>query len=185
VSGAAAPVGAPYAVRHASAEHDAAACAAVYAPYVTDSAASFEEVPPDTRAMAARIEGAHAWLVAEHERDGIVGFAYGVRHQERAAYRWAADVSVYLAAAHYRRGVGRRLYGELFEILRGQGMCVLCAGITQPNAASNAIHAVLGFEPVGTYRRIGWKHGAWHDVMWLELQLRDDSPPPRLSGPPG
>jgi len=177
-------VNAAYAVRRASAERDAAACAGVYAPYVTDSAASFEEVPPDARAMAARIDAAHAWLVVEHERDGVVGFAYGARHQERAAYRWAADVSVYLAVAHHGHGLSRRLYSELFEILRGQGMCVLCAGITQPNEASNAIHAALGFEPVGTYRRIGWKHGAWHDVTWLQLQLREDSPPPPLRGAP-
>jgi phosphinothricin acetyltransferase len=178
-------VSTPYAVRTASAEHDGAACAAVYAPYVTDSPASFEELPPDAPAMAARIAAAHAWLVAEHERDGVVGFAYGVRHQERAAYRWAADVSVYIASGHHRRGLGRLLYTELFEILRVQGMCVLCAGITQPNEASNALHDGLGFEPVGTYRRIGWKHGAWHDVMWLQRELRDTSPPPPLAGAAG
>lgn len=154
----------------------------MYAPYVEHGAVSFEEVPPGAQEMAVRIDAAHAWLVAEHERDGVVGFAYGVAHHERAAYRWAADVSVYICAGHRRRGLGRTLYERLFEILAAQGLCVLCAGITQPNQASNAIHAALGFEPVGTYRRIGWKQGAWHDVTWLQLELRDLSPPPPLTG---
>lgn len=171
-----------YTVRQASPERDAAACAAVYAPFVEQGAVSFEEIPPDAAEMAARIDAAHVWLVAEHERDGVVGFAYGAGHRERAAYRWAADVSVYIGAAHHRRGLGRVLYADLFEMLRSQGLCVLCAGITAPNEASNAIHAALGFELVGTYRRIGWKHGAWHDVSWLQLDLRDGAPPPPLAG---
>ena len=173
---------AAYTVRQASPERDAEACAAVYAPYVEHGAASFEEVPPDASEMAARIDAAHVWLVAEHERDGVVGFAYGAAHHERAAYRWTADVSVYIGASHHRQGLGRMLYTSLFELLRSRGICVLCAGITQPNEASNTIHAALGFELVGTYRRIGWKHGAWHDVSWLQLDLRDRAPPPPLAG---
>lgn len=164
-------------IRDADPGPDAAACAAIYAPYVSDSVASFEAQPPSEEEMAARIRRARAWLVGE--RDGVVlGYAYASPHHERAAYRWAADVAVYIAAEHHRSGVGRALYTQLFEQLRAIGLWTLCAGITQPNEASNGLHHATGFLPVGTYRRIGWKAGAWHDVQWWQLDLRAGEPGP-------
>ncbi len=127
--------------------------------------------------------GIRAWIVAEHE--GVtLGYAYGSRHRERAAYRWAADVAVYINSDHHRSGIGRALYTRLFEQLRAIGLWTLCAGITQPNEASNGLHRALGFVPVGTYRRIGWKAGAWHDVRWWHLDLHpgEPGPPEELSG---
>jgi L-amino acid N-acyltransferase YncA len=164
-------------IRDADAAHDAAACAAVYAPYVSDSVASFEAQPPDAREIARRMRGAHAWLVAEHDGE-VCGYAYASPHGQRAAYRWAADVAVYIAAQHHRGGVGRSLYKQLISRLRDNGLWTLCAGITQPNDASNGLHLAMGFQPVGTYRRIGWKHGSWHDVLWLQLDLHPDEPGP-------
>ena len=164
-------------IRDADPQRDAAGCAAIYAPYVSDSAASFEARPPTAEEMSARINAAHAWVVAE--QDGLtVGYAYASRHQERAAYRWAADVAVYIEAGHHRSGVGRALYAQLFEQLRAIGLWTVCAGVTQPNDASNGLHRAIGFVPVGTYRRIGWKAGAWHDVLWLQLDLRPGEPGP-------
>jgi len=165
-------------VRDADPERDAAACAAIYAPYVSDSAISFEEAPPEAAEIARRMRAAHAWLVAE-QGDATVGYAYATAHAERSAYRWAADVAVYIDAEHHRGGVGRALYTQLFASLRELGLWTLCAGITLPNEASGALHRSLGFTPVGTYRRIGWKHGAWRDVEWLQLDLRagEDGPP--------
>ncbi len=156
---------------------DAGACAAIYAPYVLDSVASFEESAPDAADVAARMAAAWCWLVAEGS-EGVVGYAYGSPHRERSAYRWAADVAVYLDASVHRRGIGRVLYTELFARLRDCGLWTLCAGIAEPNPASTALHLAVGFEPVGTYRRIGWKAGAWHDVTWYELRLRDGAGPP-------
>jgi phosphinothricin acetyltransferase len=162
-------------IRDAEPERDAAACAAIYAPYVTGSVASFEDYAPSSAEIAARMHAAHAWLVAE--RDGVViGYAYGSPHRERAAYRWAADVAVYIDACSHRAGVGRALYTQLFEQLRAIGLWTLCAGIAQPNDASSGLHRAMGFVPVGTYRRIGWKAGAWHDVEWLQLDLRPGDP---------
>jgi L-amino acid N-acyltransferase YncA len=166
-------------IRDADPQQDASACAAIYGPYVSDSIVSFEERPPTAEETADRIGAAYAWVVAEHE--GVtLGYAYGSRHRDRAAYRWAADVAVYIAADHHRAGVGRALYTRLFEQLRAIGLWTLCAGITQPNDASNGLHHALGFAPVGTYRRIGWKAGAWHDVQWWQLDLHPSEP-----GPPG
>jgi phosphinothricin acetyltransferase len=138
--------------------------------------------------MTARIERVsvtHPWLVAEDE-SGVVGFAYGAPHHVRAAYRWATDVSVYIASGHHRRGIGTALYSALFDGLRAQGLLVACAGITLPNPASVAIHESFGFVPVGVYRRIGFKHGAWHDVGWWQLELaprRDGDAPPEPCAP--
>lgn len=164
-------------VRNADPQTDAAACAAIYRPYVSDSAASFETTPPTAEEMASRIVAAYAWVLAEHE--GVtLGYAYSSPHRERAAYHWAADVTVYVHANHQQQGIGRALYTQLFEQLRAIGLWTLCAGVTQPNDASNALHRRMGFTPVGTYRRIGWKAGAWHDVQWLQLDLRPDEPGP-------
>ncbi|HET8815724.1 MAG TPA: GNAT family N-acetyltransferase [Solirubrobacterales bacterium] len=161
---------------------DAAACAAIYAPYVEGSAVSFEEQPPDAAELARRIErysASHAWLVAERD-GGIAGYAYAFPFQERPAYRWSAGVSVYVAEAERGRGVGRALYEALFDRLRERGFRMACAGITLPNEASVALHERLGFEPVGVNRGIGWKNGAWRDVGWWQLELSpaDGGPPP-------
>jgi phosphinothricin acetyltransferase len=96
----------------------------------------------------------------------------------RAAYRWSAAVSVYLAPGRRRTGGGRALYEALFERLAERGHRVLLAGIALPNEASTGLHRALGFEPAGTYRRVGWKHGRWHDVAWYQLSLVDDDSAP-------
>jgi phosphinothricin acetyltransferase len=162
-------------VRRADPTRDAAACAAIYAPYVRETAVSFETDPPDARQLAERIErfqATHQWLVAEDDAR-LAGFAYGCPHRERSAYRLAADVSVYVDPQSQRRGFGRALYGELLALLGRQGFYVACAGITLPNEASVALHEALGFTPVGVYRRIGFKLGSWWDVGWWQLALRD------------
>jgi L-amino acid N-acyltransferase YncA len=178
----------PTAIRDADSGGDAAACAAIYAPHVEASPTSFEERAPSAEEMAARIErtaASHPWLVAEGGGE-VLGFAYAFRHRERAAYRWAADVSVYVATEQRGRGLGRSLYEALFERLRHQRFQVACAGITLPNEASVALHERLGFAPVGAYRRIGWKQGAWRDVGWWQLDLLPPSPePPPEPLPPG
>jgi L-amino acid N-acyltransferase YncA len=164
-------------IRDADPTRDAAACAAIYAPHVEESPISFEERAPSAEEMAARIErylASHAWLVAE--RDGrLVGYAYACAHRERPAYRWAVDVSVYVADGQQGRGVGRALYEALFACLREHGFRVAFAGVTLPNPASVALHESLGFEPIGVARGIGWKHGAWRDVGWWQLHLAPEA----------
>jgi L-amino acid N-acyltransferase YncA len=174
-------------IRHADPARDAAACADVYEPYVTESIISFELTPPDEAEMRARIERistTHPWLVAELDGE-VVGFAYGSPHHVRLAYRWAADVSVYLAERAHRRGIGRALYEKLFGLLEQQGFRTLCAGISLPNDASVGLHEALGFVPVGIYHNVGFKHGAWHDVGWWQRQLLPPAvPPPEPLAPP-
>lgn len=159
-------------VRDATAA-DAPAVAAIYAPYVTGTSITFETEPPDAVEMGRRIAEAqrtHAFLVLEDDGE-VVGYAYAGPFKARAAYRWSCEVSVYLEHGRRGRGGGRRLYEELLERLAARGYRMAAAGMTQPNEASGRLHAALGFEQVGTYRDIGWKHGAWHDVTWVQRRL--------------
>ena len=165
---------------------DGAALAAIYAPAVSVYATSFELEPPDAAEMARRVEKLTArspWLVCE--RNGaVVGYAYAGQHRDRWAYQWSAEVSAYVSEDARRCGVARALYASLFAALVVQGYRNAYAGITLPNPASVGIHEAVGFTRVGIYRGIGYKFGAWHDVMWLERQLAprvaDPAPPTPL-----
>jgi L-amino acid N-acyltransferase YncA len=152
---------------------DAAACAAIYRPYVERTAISFELEPPSAAEMRSRIERTIArtpWLVAEV--GGVVrGYAYGSRHRERPAYDWTVETTVYVDESFTGRGVGRALMTALLDILRLQGFHLAVAGITTPNPASVALHRALGYARVGEFRAMGWKSGAWHGVAWLALEL--------------
>ncbi len=133
-------------IRDADPQRDAAACAAIYAPSVTDGVASLEERLPEPHQFADRIRAIqriHPWLVAEID-GAVAGYAYASRHRERASYRWSADVTVYVSDAHHRRGVGRALYETLFGLLVGEGIHQVCAGITLPNDAVGGPAPVAG-----------------------------------------
>jgi len=161
---------------------DAAAIAAIYEPYVLSSPATFETVPPTSHEMRERIKQVtkmYPWLVAEGP-SGIEGYAYASRHRDRAAYQWAVDVSAYVVPGNHRRGIGRRLYTDLLEVVRRQGFTNAFAGITLPNEASVGLHRAMGFELVGVYRRVGYKLGAWHDTSWWQLKLSETDGEPRV-----
>lgn len=159
---------------------DAPACVAIYAPYVRDTAITFELAPPTVEEMAGRIAAAqrrYAWLVLE--TDGrVAGYAYGTEFKSRPAYRWSCEVSVYLEPGMRRTGGGRSLYEALFARLAARGYRTAVAGMTLPNAASVGLHRALGFEPVGTFRQVGWKHGRWHDVAFVQRPLLVAADPP-------
>lgn len=166
-------------IRLATAD-DAAAVAAIYRPSVENSIISFEAVAPDAQEMTRRIEGtlrAFPWLVCAVDNH-VAGYAYAGRHRERAAYRWSVEVSVYIDAAFRRRGVGRALYESLFAVLAAQGYVNAFAGVTLPNVASVGLHEAMGFEPIGAFRRIGYKYGGWHDVGWWQRPLGAPAGPP-------
>lgn len=162
----------PLSIRFATAA-DARTIASIYAPHVEDSATSFELVAPDADEMARRLVGlqsTHPWLVAESEGT-VIGYCYASPHRPRPGYRWCAEVSVYVSLDRHRGRVGRALYAALFEILELQGYLTVYAGITLPNPVSVAFHEAMGFVTIGTYRKIGFKLGAWHDVVWYTRRL--------------
>ncbi len=153
----------------------------VYAPYC-HTPISFETEPPgaeEMRGRLAKVLDHYPWLVCEGDGE-LLGYAYATRHRERAAYRWSVDTSVYVRQGLHRRGVGRALYASLLAMLPLQGFVNAYAGVTLPNPASVGLHTAMGFEPVGVYRQVGFKCGAWYDVAWYQrlLQPRPAEPPP-------
>ena len=163
-----------FAIRAAS-EGDVAALLAIYAPYVENTAVSFETAVPGSDEFAARIRKANsqwAWLVAEREHE-LLGYAYGSTHRERAAYRWSVETSAYLSPHAQRQGIGTALYQALLPLLSARGFCNAFAGATLPNDASIALHRRVGFEPIGVFKSVGRKFGRWHDVAWMQRRLRD------------
>jgi L-amino acid N-acyltransferase YncA len=166
---------------------DAEQIQAIYAPYVRDTAISFEVEPPSVDEMRQRVSDVlprMPWLVCERA-GAVLGYAYAGKYRVRAAYQWSVDVSVYIDAHVHRSGIGRGLYTALLALLELQGFYNAYAGITLPNPASVGLHESLGFTPVGVYRHVGYKLGAWHDVGWWQRALRthaaDPKPPAELN----
>lgn len=166
-------------VIRAAAPEDAGAISAIYAPLVGTTAISFEESPPDPAEISRRMLGRPRlpWLVAE-DSGRVAGYAYASAHRQRPAYRWSADSSIYLDPEFHSRGLGRLLYERLIGEVRELGYMSLFAGIALPNAASVGLHEALGFQPVGVFRNVGFKHGSWRDVGWWQRPLRDVPPAP-------
>lgn len=160
-------------LRDADPATDAAACAKIYSPYVTDTTITFEETPPTAADFALRIEAAqvkHLWLVGEVE-GVVVGYAYAGTYRPRSAYRWSCETSVYLDLDQRGAGRGREIYQGLLDRLSDMGFRMAVAGATLPNDASERLHAALGFEPVGVFRRVGYKFNTWCDVVWVQREL--------------
>jgi phosphinothricin acetyltransferase len=174
------------AIRSARAE-DAAAIAAIYAPYVLTGVVSFETDAPDARAMRRRIEGAdgfYPWLVATNgDDDGVLGYAYAGKFREREAYRWVVETSIYVAGAVQGQGVGRLLYEALIDTLRAQRFTQAIGAIALPNDHSIALHEAVGFRRAGFFREVGYKHGRWIDVGYWQCELNDAVTPPEEPKP--
>lgn len=149
---------------------DAAAIAAIYAPYVTGSVVSFETEAPAADEIARRMAGdagKYPWLAACNDDDALLGYAYATAFRTRPAYRFSVETTVYVAADAHGRGIGGALYGALLPMLEAQGFAQAIAAITLPNLASVALHERFGFRRIGAYEEVGFKQGGWHSVgLW-------------------
>lgn len=168
---------------------DAAALLAIYAPYVEETAITFEYRTPSAEEFRGRIrevQKKYPYLTAE--RDGRpVGYAYVSPFKERAAYNWAVETSVYVDRAEKRGGVGRRLYAALEACLRAQGILNVNACIAYPAAEdpyltrdSVAFHEACGYRMAGRFHECASKFGRWYDMVWMEKSLgaHPSDPPP-------
>ncbi len=151
---------------------DAGELLAIYGQYL-ETPITFECVLPTEEEFAERIRSFSAcypYLVCR-ENGRIVGYAYAHRQAERSAYQWNAELSIYLDRETRGRGVGRRMYGALIELLRLQGIRTAYALVTVPNPASEGLHRAMGFHLMGLQKSAGYKDGAWRDVAWFEKAI--------------
>jgi phosphinothricin acetyltransferase len=164
-----------------AAPDDAAALAAIYAPYVEHTPITFETEAPSPEEFAGRIARTlkkYPYLAAEE--DGVIsGYAYASAFKGRAAYDWSVETSIYVREGLGRKGIGSALYRRLEELLRRQNICNMCACITYPNPASISFHEAFGYHTVAHFTASGYKLGAWHDMVWMEKTLCEHEIPPR------
>lgn len=147
---------------------DLPALAAIYNDAVLHSVATFDVEPQPPELFAERVAstrpGDHVMVAQEGGR--VLGMAYAATYRPRPAYDGTRETSVYLAHEARGRGLGRALYDELLRRVDADGIHVCLAVIAQPNAASEALHAAVGFERVGTLPEVGRKFGRWVDIAW-------------------
>lgn len=166
-------------------EADVEAMREIYRPFVEETAVSFEYEVPTAAAFLARFRDITArgpWLACE-DGGAVTGYAYLDRAFVRAAYAWAADLSIYLAPAAQGRGVGRMLYGLLERMAAAQGYRVLYGLVTSGNVASRRFHEALGYAPTAILPDCGYKLGRWHGVYWYEKRVGPPEDPARFPTP--
>ncbi len=169
---------------------DAAEIAAIYRPYVENTAITFEYEAPDAREIGRRIANTvpkYPYIVAE--KDGkILGYAYAHGFRERAAYMYSVETSIYVAADSHGCGIGALLYDDLEKLLRGQGFLNMNACITvaakgsecDPHITDGSVrfHEKLGFALVGRFQKCGYKFGRWYDMIWMEKLIGEHTADP-------
>lgn len=166
-------------IRAASPE-DAAAILEIYAPYILNTAVTFEKEVPTLEEFTWRIRDVlrvYPYLVAVRE-DRIIGYCYAHRFRERAAFDWSAEVSLYVHPDFHGQGVGGRLYRRLEAAMKAQGIrnsyaCIVSAKVGDPYVtdASPAFHEHVGYTVAGTLHRCGYKFHRWYDMLIMEKSL--------------
>jgi phosphinothricin acetyltransferase len=152
---------------------DAEAILAIYEPYILETAITFEydKIPIEQfRDRMAKVMEQFPWLVYEEEGK-ILGYAYGSKFKERAAFGWDCECSVYLDREVKHRGIGTKLYKVLIDLIQRMGYVNLYALLTYPNEASMALHEKFGFAKVGIYQKTGYKFGQWWDLLVMEKRI--------------
>ena len=161
---------------------DAAALLAIYAPYVENTAITFEYEVPTIEDFGNRIEKTlekYPYLVAE-ENGALLGYAYASTYYTRAAYDWAVELSVYVSQDARGKGVGSKLYDELEDLLDQMGYMHFLACISLPNEDSITFHTKRGYQQVAHFPKIGYKFERWHDIVWLQKSLDKQAAPIKL-----
>lgn len=164
----------------AAVPEDAGALLKIYAPYVTDTAITFEYEIPSAEEFEGRIKKTlerYPYLVAE-DGDTVVGYAYAGPFKARAAYDWSVETTVYVARDRKRQGIGRLLYRALEACLRRQGIlnANACIGFPEKEdryltADSLRFHEKEGYRMVGMFHNCGYKFSRWYHMVWMEKML--------------
>lgn len=167
---------------------DAERLVEIYAPYVTDTAITFEYEVPSVEEFRGRIEKTlekYPYIVAE-QNGRILGYTYASAFARRAAYNWSVEPSIYLDMEIRRQGIGGRLYKAMEEILKEMHILNMNACISWPKAedeylTKNSVqfHEHMGFRLVGEFHDSGYKFGRWYNVVWMEKMIGDHPENPK------
>lgn len=159
-------------IRMAS-QADAEEILAIYAPYVTQTAITFEyEIPliEEFRGRMRNTLAKYPYLVAEAEGE-ILGYAYASAFKGRPAYDWSVETSIYVKQDRHGMGIGKSLYAALEDWLKRQHIINVNACIAYPNPESEKFHEKLGYKTVAHFTKCGYKMGCWYDMIWMEKML--------------
>lgn len=151
----------------------------IYAPFIENTTVTFEYDVPTLAEFTCRFETITAdfpWYVCEADQE-IVGYAYAAPAFTRAAFRWDADLSAYVAPAHQHREIGKKFYEILENELFERGYHNIYALVTGKNETSRLFHQSLGYTLLGTLTDTGFKHGEWLDLYWYGKRIRPLDPP--------
>jgi phosphinothricin acetyltransferase len=154
---------------------DTASILEIYEPFITDTSITFEfDVPTesDFKERISNIQKKYPWIVCEIDGN-IAGYAYASSYNERAAYDWSVDLSIYINPSYQKKKIGKSLYYALLEILKLQGFCNAVSLVTVPNENSEKLHKSFGFKEIGVFENIGFKFEEWKDVRWLGLKIQE------------
>lgn len=167
-------------VRVASVQ-DAGEILKIYAPYVENTAISFEYDVPTVQEFKSRIEGTlkkYPYLVAENSDGEIVGYCYCGVFKSRAAYDWAVETTIYLREDAKNKGIGRKLYERLEDYAKMQNIinlnaCIAACDVEDEHLTngSSRFHEKLGYTLVGKFHKCGYKFDTWYDMVWMEKMI--------------
>ena len=153
----------------------------IYAPYVENTAITFEYDVPSKDEFEERIKNISAkypYIKAVHEGK-IVGYAYAASFKDRRAYDWSVETSIYVQYENSSKGVGTLLYNELERLLKMQNIINVNACITYPNEKSENFHKKFGYKTVAHFTKCGYKFGQWIDMIWMEKSIGKHDIPPK------
>lgn len=158
---------------------DAAACAAIYAPFVAHTTVSLEIDPPDAAEIARRFaalqDAGYPVLVAD-AAGRIGGFAYAGAFRPRPGYRQTVEHSLYVDSDAQRAGIGAALLAAVVEACRARGFRRMVGVISDPGRShSLGFHLGRGFALAGTLHGVGHKFGRDLDVVLVERALDRES----------
>lgn len=160
---------------------DAAELLNIYAPYVRSTAITFEHAVPTIKEFSDRMKktlSKYPYLVAVKDEE-IFGYAYASTFKNRAAYDWAVETTIYVKQEIRKRGVGKKLYQTLEDVLKRQNICNLYACIAYPNPASIGFHEHLGYQTIGHFSKCGYKFETWYDMIWMEKIIAEHPSNPK------
>lgn len=147
---------------------DAKSIASIYNYYVATCITTFAEIAITIEDSITNINNSILWLVCEKNNE-IVGYAYASKWKDRCAYQFSVECSVYLKPNVLNKGIGTKLYTQLFIELKKLKLHTVIAGISLPNGASERLHENFGFKKVAHFKDVGYKFDQWIDVGYWQL----------------